>query len=294
MPNIAIVWDFDNTLSPEDSTTKTVEILQGGKTGGDFWKYIKSLRGDAKKPSWEHVLASDAPIWMFALSRLASEKSVPLNAEFFKKFVLPHISLFPNVVQFLQRIKSLEKRKDFKKNDLEIHHFVVTAGLKDLIEQVFPDKLITSTFGCRYTVIASKDDINNPESVPVFCVDETMKTRSLFEISKGAFHDPNKQVNTRVPEANLWAPFRDMIYIGDGPTDVPALSLTRDRGGIGVVVHDPNKTDDEVNKRLKSMRLDRRADLITKADFSFGGELFEYIQARCIHIKHRYEAEKSI
>ncbi len=72
MANIAIVWDFDGTLSPDDSTTKTVEILDGNKPGSEFWNYIKSLRGDSRKPQWEHVLASDAPIWMYALSRLAT------------------------------------------------------------------------------------------------------------------------------------------------------------------------------------------------------------------------------
>jgi hypothetical protein len=106
MPNIAIVWDFDGTLTPSDSTTKVAEILDG-KSGGEFWAYVKNLRGDKKTPKWEHVLASDAPIWMYALSRAAFKKRVPLNTEFFEKFVSSQIKLYGSVLSFLRKTKLL-------------------------------------------------------------------------------------------------------------------------------------------------------------------------------------------
>src|SRR5579862_7830041 len=109
MPNIAVVWDFDGTLTPIDSTTKVVEVIQGDRTGADFWRYVKSLRGDETRPKWEHVLASDAPIWMYALSRIAFDKGVPLNAQFFREFVLPHIALYDGVSAFLRKLKLLEE-----------------------------------------------------------------------------------------------------------------------------------------------------------------------------------------
>lgn len=294
MANIAIVWDFDGTLSPDDSTTKTVEILDGDKPGDEFWSYIKSLRGDKRKPSWEHVLASDAPIWMYSLSRLAFKKKVPLNAEFFREFVLPSIKTYPKVITFLQKIKSLENVEDFRNVKLQIHHFVITAGLKELVEQVFPKNLVTWTFGCRYTVTAYEGHKDEPESIPVFCMDETVKTRSLFEISKGSFSDPSKQVNTRVEEKNLWAPFKNVIYVGDGPTDVPALSLVRDKGGLGIAVYNSSLDLADINRKQKQMRLDKRADLITPADYSLSGELYKYLKTRCIQIRQRYEAEMSL
>ena len=293
--NIAIIWDFDGTLTPIDSTTKTVEILEKSKgNASGFWDDIKSLRGDTRKPNWEHVLASDAPIWMYALSRLAFKKRVPLNSEFFKQFVVPEIDLYPNVVPFLNKIKNLENDQRFKHQNINIHHFIVSAGLKELVELVFPDDLITWTFGCRYTVIAFEGHSHEPESIPVFCMDETVKTRSLFEISKGSFKDPNKAVNTKIEEKDLWAPFKNTIYVGDGPTDVPALSLVRDKGGLGIAVYNPSHKKKDINKRLKQMRLDKRADLITPAEFSENSELYKFIETRCIQICQRYEAEKSI
>ena len=294
MPNIAIVWDFDGTLTPQDTTTKVVEILQAGTSGAEFWKTIKSLRGDERRPEWRHVLASDAPIWMYALSRIAFAKRIPLNTEFFGKFVQQHISLYPNVAAFLRKLNLLEERKLLKEVDLKIYFFIITAGLKDLVEILLPTELVEWTFGCRYEVNAHNGDTRQPESIPVFCMDETMKTRSLFEISKGSFRDKNKSVNVRVPEEERWVPFRNMIYVGDGDTDVPALSLVRSQGGLGVAVFDPQKPKADVDKKLRQMRLGKRADLITSANFSEGGELFDFLSVRCLQIAHRYRAEKAI
>lgn len=295
MPNIAIVWDFDGTLTRQDSTTVVVEFLEGNRrSGSEFWEEIKSLRGDRNLPKWEHVLASDAPIWMYALSRLAFKKRVPLNGEFFGKFIAPSIQLYDGVTAFLRRIKLLEDMKSYKDVDLKIEHFVVSAGMVELVKAVLPDDLIKGVFGCRYKVVAYEGKKEEPESVPVFCMDETMKTRSLFEIAKGSFLFEDHGVNRKLTASDYWSPFENVVYIGDGPTDVPALSLVRNNGGTGIAVYDPDAPMTKVNKRLEEMRLDRRADLITPADFSEDGELAKYLTACCEKIRLRYRAEKSV
>lgn len=289
MPNIAIIWDFDGTLTPEDSTTKVVGILNP-KQDRDFWKYVKSLRGDLKKPKWEHVLASDAPIWMYSLSKIAYSKEIPLNKEFFK-FVAPHIHLYENVLPFLRKIRLIEERKFFQDVDLKINFFVVTAGLKELVELIFPNDLIKMVFGCRYKIIISEEG-EIPESIPVFCMDETMKTRSLFEISKGSFLDENKQVNDRVSKDELWAPFDNIIYVGDGFSDVPAFSLVRSKGGVGIAVYDPALDAEKIEEKHKKLRLDKRVDMICPANFDQKSNLYKYISERCEHICFRYHAER--
>ncbi|HEX4106171.1 MAG TPA: HAD family hydrolase [Rhizomicrobium sp.] len=294
MPNIAIVWDFDGTLTPQDSTTIAAEILGAG-TSKEFWDTIHKLKGDGdKKLKWQHILASDAPVWMYALSRIAFAKKIPLNAEFFEKFVKPKIELYPNVPAFLRKLKLLEEQELFKSADLKIHYFIVSAGLKDLVEQILPDDLITWTFGSRYRVNAFEGNPAQPESIPVFCMDETMKTRSLFEISKGSFKEEENSVNRRVPPEKRWAPFENIIYVGDGDTDVPSLSLVRSQGGLGVAVYNPSAPATKTNDRLKHMRLDQRTDLITPAKFDASSELFEFLRARCIQIALRYRAEQAI
>lgn len=289
MPNIAIVWDFDGTLIPDDSTTKVANTLGAEE---DFWDTIKSLRGDKKLPKWEHILASDAPIWMYSLARMADAKPVPLNTEFFREFMLPQIKPYANAAHFLADIKSLSETARFKSLGLEVHHFIVSAGLKNLVELTFADGIITHTFGCRYEVIWKEvGDVKTPSNIPVFCMDETMKTRSLFEISKGSFLDEKRGVNKKVPDSKLWAPFSNVVFIGDGDTDVPALSLTRSKGGKGIVVYNPAYTEEKRNDRLKKMGAKKRADLITPADFKIGSELHQYLVAFCEMARQRYEAE---
>ncbi len=121
--NISILWDFDGTLTPVDSTTETVKVLEKNSPK-KFWNEIKNLRGDRKEPKWEHILASDTPIWMYTLSRIAHQKKIPLNKEFFKKFVVPKVELYPNVFEFLRKIKKIENRTDFKSYGIKIYHFI--------------------------------------------------------------------------------------------------------------------------------------------------------------------------
>ena len=273
-----------------DSTSKTVEILEN-RSSKRFWEEIKKLREDRKKPNWEHILASDTPIWMYTLARIAHTNKKPLNKDFFQ-FVAPKIKLYPNVKKFLKTIKNIEENSSFKKQKIKIYHFIISAGLKDLIDCIFTTKeLIEWTFGGRYTVIYSDEKtINEPESIPAFCMDETMKTRSIFEIAKGTFDDPKTPVNKRVSSDQLKFPFFNMIYVGDGPTDIPSLSLVRSKGGVGVVVYNKEKPSKEVKRKLKDMSLDRRANLITSADFSLKGELFQFIEAHCHRVLKACEA----
>lgn len=289
MPNIAIVWDFDKTLTPQDSTTEVVEFFTEGH-GEEFWKFVKKIGRIKESETWEHILASDAPTWMFALSEFAREHDFALDKNFFSKFIVPKISLYNNVPAFLKKIKELSKKKAFQEVGLEVHHFVVSAGLKDLIEGVFPRNLIKQVFGCRYQAMRRQSD-GKLINFPVFCMDETMKTRSLFEISKGSFDDEKKSVNARVEKHERFVPFENMIYIGDSDTDVPSLALTKKNGGTGIIVYAPKMDKKKREARLCNLRTDKRADLITPADFSLDGELFKYISARCKQIRQRYEAE---
>jgi FMN phosphatase YigB (HAD superfamily) len=129
VPNIAIIWDFDGTLTPQDSTTVTVETITGKKgKDNEFWHKIKDLRGDRGLPKWEHILAMDAPIWTYSLSRLASKEKIPLNKEFFREFVVPKIELYPHVEEFLRTIKSIEDNEEFSRNTIRKNHNIISTG----------------------------------------------------------------------------------------------------------------------------------------------------------------------
>ena len=202
------------------------------------------------------------------------------------------VKLYPGVTTVLQAINNFKKQDRFKKSKVQVHQFVITAGLKDYVEELLPKKIFSHIWGGRYSCVYPPNHEDEVESIPVFCMDETMKTRALYEISKGVFNSTVAAVNKKVEKDQLWCPFDNFIYIGDGPTDIPALSLTRAYGGYGIVVFNPNKKDEkEVKKKLKDMSADSRCDLITKVDFSLDSDLFFSIKNRCNQILQKYEAE---
>ena len=289
--NIVIAWDFDGTLTPKDSTTEVISFLKEEEKDAakTFWKHVKSFSNDTKDFK-EYLPAVDAPIWMYSLSKIANDLNIPLNEELFKKIV-KKIELFDNVIPFLQEIKKLENEERFKDCNIKIHHFIVSAGLRDLIKLIFPEGLIRYIFGCRYQSISYEENVKKIENIPVFCIDETVKTRALFEISKGVFCKSNIKVNTKISDDKYWAPFNNFIYIGDGDTDIPALSLTRTKGGLGIVVYNKKDPKKYTKNKLCTMSADKRADLITPADFKINGELYTYITNRCYQILQRYEVE---
>jgi 2-hydroxy-3-keto-5-methylthiopentenyl-1-phosphate phosphatase len=283
--NISLVWDFDGTLTPEDSTSILIEYL----TKNDrkhFWDYIVSLRG-GKKPKLQDLFFSEAPIWTYSLARFASDLGLPLDKNFLKTHA-HRVPLYNFVPEFLRNIKRLENTTRFKKVNLKIHHFIVSAGLKEFVEEIAPKNLITWTWGCRFRVLREGNKIEN---VPVYCMDETLKTRAIFEISKGTFKNPrSSHVNDRVGSEGRFSPFSNFIYIGDGFSDVPALSLVRKNRGMGIVVYDPNWDAKKIKQKLGKISKDNRADLITNADYSKNGELYQSIEAKCMEILQRYEA----
>ncbi len=290
--NISIVWDFDGTLTPDDSTSKVFEHFLGKREIPKLWKWIQTVNGRKTKPSWERLLSSDAPTWMYILSLVAFNERTPLNIEFFQK--IKHlVKLYKNTSNFLKKIKAFEEQSSFKKIKIKIHHFIVTAGLKEYVEVLTPGEIFSYIWGGRYSCVYSPNREDEVESIPIFCMDETMKTRALYEISKGIFRKNSKikAVNNKVEKEKLWCPFNNFIYVGDGPTDIPALSLTRAYGGYGIVVFNPEKSRTEVKQHLKNMSADSRCDLITKADFSTQSELFYSIKNRCLQIQKKYLAE---
>ena len=172
-----------------------------------------------------------------------------------------------------------------------MHQFIITAGLKEYVEELIPKQVFSYIWGGRYSCVYPSEYKDDAESIPVFCMDETMKTRALYEISKGVFNSTVTAVNKKVEKEQLWCPFNNFIDIGDGLTDIPALSLTRTHGGYGIIVFNPSEAETDIKKKLKNMSADSRCDLIAKADFSLDSNLFLSIKNRCNQILQRYEAE---
>lgn len=288
--HISIVWDFDRTLTPQDSTTEIIKNLAGEKAE-TFWDEIHELHKGAissKPRNIEKLLASDAPTWMSVLARIAYMNDVVLDKEYFSKQT--HlVNLFPGAVELITRTQQLSETPEYKAARITVHNFIVTAGLVEYIECLVPVGIVDCHWGCKYQAMYPRNKPDEVESVPIYCMDETMKTRAIFEIAKGVWNEKVSEVNVRVASADMWCPFENIIYVGDGPTDIPALSLIRDRGGYGIVVYDPDMGKQQLHKKLKMMVADERCDCIVPANYGQGAALETSIMNQCHRILQRYQ-----
>ena len=292
--NISIVWDFDKTLTKMDSTEELIKVFLRGSPIEKFWKEVKKLSGTQSDKPMNSISTSDTPVWMYRLSELSKDPEgapIGLNEDNIQKLIVHKIDLYSNVLNFLQKIQDLSKDRLYQENNIEIHHFIITAGLKDLVSAVFKyhnsSELIKEVFGCKYNTAPDK----MKQNIPVYFMDKTTKVRALFEICKGCFlPDAEYAVDDLVPEEKKWCPFENMIYIGDGDTDIPAFSLVQSRKGMTIGVFDPSLPKKERDKKAENMRKGKRIDLFTPACFEKDGELYRFIEMRCRQIAKRYEA----
>ena len=298
--NISIVWDFDKTLTPQDSTTELIRYFLGNETK-DFWNEVKTISGVDSKAPIDSISTSEAPVWMHLLLEIAiyhdNKEKIELNEEQFSSLIAHKIEFYSNVPKFLQEIKNLSNKELFKNNNIKIHHFIITAGLQDLVSAVFKYHqsfdLITKIFGCRYKTIKDTKGLVK-KNIPIYCMDKTTKTRALFEISKGCFLPKAEyKVDDLVPIEKEWCQFENIIYIGDGDTDIPAFSLVKSRRGMTVGVYNPEDSKENIMKKAKNITTGKRIDLFTPANFKLDEELFYSIKIRCEQIAKRYKAYKN-
>ena len=260
--NISIVWDFDKTLTPQDSTTELIRYFLGNKTQY-FWEEVKKISGVAATAPVDSISTSEAPVWMHLLLEIAiyhdTGKKMELNETQFRNLIAHKIKFYPNVPNFLEQIKNLSNEKLFKKNNIKIHHLIITAGLQDLVSSVFKqcksDSLIKKIFGCRYKTVKNAKTDQVEKNIPIYCMDKTAKTRALFEICKGCFLPTAKYtVDDLVTKEEEWCPFENMIYIGDGDTDIPAFSLVKSRKGMTIGVYNPDESSNNITKKSENMK----------------------------------------
>ena len=214
----AIVLDFDGTLAPDSSQALVKEVL--GK-GPDFWDRIDPLEQDG----WDRSLA-----WITKLLDDLEESNRKLCREDLGK-AAAHLPLYPGIPQFFDHIKEVFERScEMAGFQGKIGFHIVSGGLEDLILQtpVGKHELVT-TYGCLLDW--KGDKAIGPKSVISF----TEKTKFVYAINKGIsktqLRMSPQRVNALVPRIHRPVPFANMIYIGDGPTDVPCFSAITQQGG---------------------------------------------------------------
>ena len=219
-PIIALIYDYDGTLSP--GNMQEFGFIQAvGSTPEEFWKMSDSI---AIGQDASNVLA-----YMKLMFDEARRHGIKLRREDFLRFGRD-IRLFDGVREWFRLINEYGAAHGVK-----IEHYINSSGLKEIIEGSPIAREFKHVFAGTFIY-----DANGEAEWPGIAVDYTAKTQFLFKISKGIFSArDNKQVNESMAEEKKRIPFSHMIYFGDGDTDVPCMKIVGMFGGHSIAVYDP-------------------------------------------------------
>lgn len=248
-PVIALMYDFDKTLCTNDMQNYSFVPSLGIPTD-EFWGEVSEF---AKTNSMDGLLC-----YMFMMLKKASSRDIPIRREDFVRLG-EKIEYFPGVEEWFERINRYGEEKG-----VEIEHYVISSGLQEIIEGSSIYKNFKKTYACEFLY-----DINGVAVWPKNVVNFTTKTQFLFRINKGELEiSEDKKLNTYTPMEERRIPFRNMIYIGDGMTDVPCMKLVKLNGGQSIAVFRRRNK----NTAAKLLTEDR-VNFITEANYTEGREL---------------------
>ena len=247
-PIAALIYDFDKTLAPKDM--QEYGYLPGiGMEPDPFWALCAQFQQENQT---DNVLT-----YMYMMKKMAGDK-VDLSRDALRGMG-KDIEFFPGVETWFDRVNQIGEECG-----VTVEHYIISTGLAEIIEG--------SRIGDKFKAIYASSfcyDENGQPFWPNMAVNYTNKTQYLFRINKGVFDVTNsRDLNAYTPEAQRRVPFSNMIYFGDGPTDVPCMKMTREKGGYSIVVHQPGDT-----KIADDMLMQGRVDFSFEADYSKGGEL---------------------
>ncbi len=258
-PIVAIMYDFDKTLSPKNM--QEYAFVPGvGMEASVFWDKCNTL---ALENNMDPILA-----YMYFMTEQSKGKML-LTRDVFKELG-KGVGLFKGVASWFNRINTYGN-----KHGMQVEHYIISSGLKEIIEGT----KIAAQFKKIYAAEFFYDDKQVP-IWPAMAVNYTSKTQFLYRINKGVLdvtdHDG---LNEYTPSDKRRVPFSNMIYIGDGLTDVPCMKLCKVNGGHSIAVYQDDMT---VARHLLQQE---RIDYAVPADYSKGSKMETTIFAVMDHIK---------
>ncbi|HPW53199.1 MAG TPA: HAD family hydrolase [Erysipelotrichaceae bacterium] len=251
MIKVAIMYDFDQTLCHKNMQEYSL-FPRLNIEPQSFWQEVECY---SAKNNMDSILA-----YMYLLLKKAREKNIPLTREFFNSLG-KDIIYYPGVEQFFDRIN-----KFALEHDILVQHYIISSGTKEMIDGCSIRDSFTRVFACEYHY-----DEKGQADWPAVAINYTGKTQFLFRINKNSLDVfDNSTINSFSTTRDI--PFEQMIYIGDGFTDVPCMRLVKANGGHSIAVHDKGK---ETYKQLVE---DGRVNYVALADYRQDSEIDNIIR----------------
>jgi hypothetical protein len=284
---IAVVWDFDMTLSPHYMQKPIFEAY--GVDEAAFWEEVRALPDFYARAGIE--VQRDTCYLGHLLSYVKEGRMADLtNAKL--RELGGAIELFPGLPEFFSRLAEVLDKPEFRAGDLKLEHYIVSTGLEAMISGT---EIAHEVDGIWASVFIEKpadpgtDLAGVPERGPISQIagflDNTTKTRALFEINKGVNADNTISVNDLIPEEERRVPFKNMIYVADGPSDIPSFSVLHEHGGLAYAVYDENA--EEHYAQVEKLHSGGRVDNFGPANYLPGSTTEKWLTLKVEEIATR-------
>lgn len=251
-PIVAIVYDFDKTLCSEDMQNYSF-IPALGMTPKEFWGATSTF---SEKTNVERILS-----YMYMMIKLANDKGINLTKEYLKGLG-KDIKFYPGVLTWFKRINEYGESLG-----IQVEHYLVSSGTKEIIDGCAIADQFKAIYGCEF--LFGEDGL---PIWPKLTINYTAKTQFIYRITKGVLDvtddsNVNKRINTKR------VPFQNIVYLGDGMTDIPCMALVKESGGKSIAIYTKDSKD-------KAMELynENRVNFICKADYSSNSQLEKVIK----------------
>jgi 2-hydroxy-3-keto-5-methylthiopentenyl-1-phosphate phosphatase len=255
---IALVYDFDGTLSPQPMQEYTV-LPKIGVAPVEFWAMVNR---EARETESDPML-----VYMRHIIEALERVKVDVKREDFAVMARA-IEYFPGVATWFGRINAYVRKRS--RGQVKVQHYLISAGQKEILDGVSIRRHFKRIYASEYHF-----NHHGVATFPKLLVTDTMKTQFLFRINKG-IEAVTESINEHMPEDERPIPFQNMIYVGDGMTDVPSMALTKKNGGHTVAVYDAQ--GDKGRATCVKLLDAGRVDFVAEADFRAGSRLTRRVQ----------------
>jgi len=293
---IACVWDFDKTLIPEYMQAPL--FRRYGVDEATFWAETNALVENYRKRGYH--IAPEIGYLNHLLTYVLAGKMPGLSNKVLRECG-GEIKFYPGLPRFFEASRAWVKAKpEYAKHEIQLEHYVVSTGLAEMVRGSALAPYVDAVWGCEFIENPLQPGFLKQNELPIeaaaeiaqigIMIDNTTKTRAIFEINKGTNRNPAIDVNAKVTPEDRRVPLQNMIYIADGPSDVPSFSVVKKGGGKTYAVYNPAvRAEFEQNDRL---RQNGRIDHYGPADYTESSPTSNWLHLQIEKICDRIVADR--
>lgn len=278
---IAVVWDFDKTLI---KGYMQEPIFNDNKVDPKkFWNEVNMLPSIYEK---QKIKVNAETIYLNHFIKYAQEGKFRnlTNKKLFEYG--SQLNYYPGVDSFFKGLKNVVNDTSYTEYGIRVENYVISTGMAEIIRGSKIARYVDGIWGCE---LIGDEETGIIREVG-YTIDNTTKTRALFEINKGVGKIENASVNMQMPEEYRRVHFKNMIYVADGPSDIPAFSVVNQYGGATFAVYP--KGDTVAFNQVEELRKNKRVNMFAEADYRKGKTAYMWITGKIMEFAERIRQEE--